>query len=295
MGESEPINFRAKEVAIDPVFDRPVFIVSAPRSGSTLLFELLSQVRGVHTIGGESHKMIEQVRGLNPRDRGFDSNALAIADATPERMQELRSHFYSALRDVGGRPPPAGRVRMLEKTPKNALRIEFLAHVFPESRFVFLHRDARETIASMMDAWRSGGFITYPGLPGWPQMPWSLLLVPGWRQLAGRPLHEVVSAQWSRTTACLLDALDALPSRRWCSLDYADLLADPSARLGVLCKKLDLQWEKPIAGPLPWSRYTLTPPAPDKWRKYQGVIESVLPQLQPTMERASRMLQQGAI
>ena len=35
----------------DPVFDRPIFIVSAPRSGSTLLFEVLSKVRDIYTIG----------------------------------------------------------------------------------------------------------------------------------------------------------------------------------------------------------------------------------------------------
>lgn len=72
----------------DPVFDRPIFIVSAPRSGSTLLFEVLSKVRDIYTIGGESHQMIEQVPGLRPRDRGFDSNALSVIDATPERTQQ---------------------------------------------------------------------------------------------------------------------------------------------------------------------------------------------------------------
>lgn len=280
---------------IDPVFDRPVFIVSAPRSGSTLLFEVLSQAPGIHTIGGESHKMIEQVRGLHPRDRGFDSNALSVADATPECREELRGHFHEALRDFGGRRPAAGHVRMLEKTPKNALRIEFLAHVFPESRFVFLHREARETVGSMMDAWRSGNFRTYPGLPDWPGLPWSLLLVPRWRDLAGKPLHQVASTQWKTTTECLLDSLDALPQDRWCALDYAEFLADPSGRLQALCNALDLNWENTLSGPLPWSRHTLTPPAPDKWRRYGAEIESILPQLQPTIERASRMLKQGAV
>src|SRR5690606_36855978 len=36
-------------------FDRPVFIVSPPRSGSTLLFETLAAAPGVFTIGDESH------------------------------------------------------------------------------------------------------------------------------------------------------------------------------------------------------------------------------------------------
>ena len=36
-------------------FDRPIFIVSSPRSGTSLLFETLAQSPGLLTIGGESH------------------------------------------------------------------------------------------------------------------------------------------------------------------------------------------------------------------------------------------------
>ncbi len=72
---------------------------------------------------------------------------------------------------------------MLEKTPKNALRVPFIDAIWPESEFVYLYRDVRETLYSMMEAWRSGSFRTYPGLPGWPEGSWSLLLVPGWQQL----------------------------------------------------------------------------------------------------------------
>ena len=51
---------------------------------------------------------------------------------------------------------------MLEKTPKNALRLPFLARVFPEARFIYLHRDPRRVLASMMEAWTVG---TVPDLP----------------------------------------------------------------------------------------------------------------------------------
>lgn len=277
----------------DPVFDRPVFILSPPRSGSTLLFELLTQAQAIYTIGGESHQMIEQVRGLSPRDRGFDSNVLDASDATPERVHQLRDHFRAALRDRDGQPPQSMPVRMLEKTPKNALRIEFLDKVFPEGRFVFLYRDARETIGSMIDAWRSGRFRTYPGLPGWPQLPWSLVLVPGWRDLAPKPLHEVVAAQWQVTMECLLHAIEALPPDRWCAMDYAALLAEPQKQMQELSAALELPWDRELGDVLPFSRYTLTRPAPGKWRKHSALIEPMLPQLESTMERARLALAAG--
>lgn len=279
----------------DSVFDRPVFIVSSPRSGSTLLFETLAGAPDIYTIGGESHRMIEQVKGLSPRDRGFDSNVLNAADATPDIVRELRGHFRGALRSREGHAPPAWPVRMLEKTPKNALRIPFLNEVFPDGRYVFLYRDARETIASMMDAWKSGRFRTYPGLPGWPQMPWSLVLVPGWRELAAKPLHEVVAAQWETTMNSLLDGLSLVPRGNWCSMDYAELLKRPQAQMEALCGLLGLAWDRNLGDQLPLSRYTLTRPVADKWRKYASVIEPMLPSLAATMDRARAALAEGMI
>ncbi len=68
-----------------PRIDRPVFVVSSPRSGSTLLFETLARARDLFTIGGESHRVIESVAGLHPRDRDWSSNRLVAADATSPR------------------------------------------------------------------------------------------------------------------------------------------------------------------------------------------------------------------
>ncbi|MGA9827371.1 MAG: aspartyl/asparaginyl beta-hydroxylase domain-containing protein, partial [Rhodanobacteraceae bacterium] len=45
----------------DPRFDRPVFIVSPPRSGSTLLFETLARAPDLYTVGGESHGRMEKL------------------------------------------------------------------------------------------------------------------------------------------------------------------------------------------------------------------------------------------
>src|ERR1051325_11259376 len=89
---------------------------------------------------------------------------------------------------------------MLEKTPKNSLRIPFLKTMFPDALFIYLYRDPRATMSSMLDAWRSNKFATYPALPGWTGHPWSLLLVPGWRSLIDKPLAEIVAHQWTTAT-----------------------------------------------------------------------------------------------
>jgi hypothetical protein len=270
----------------DPAFERPLFIVSPPRSGSTLLFETLVQAPGLFSIGDESHQLIEGVDGLSPARRDWDSNRLLASDATPAVAAALRERFARALRDRDGTPPSTPPVRMLEKTPKNALRIPFLRAVFPQARFVYLRRDPREVLASMIEGWQSGNFVMYPGLPGWEGPAWSFLLVPEWRSLSGRPVAEVAARQWEAATRVLLDDLDDVPADRWITCDYADLVADPAAEVGRICRWAGLDWDRALGGALPLSRYTMTAPAPDKWRRHAPVIEPQLAGMATTVARS---------
>jgi len=253
----------------DPItLDRPVFIVSSPRAGSSMLFEALCRAADAFSIGGESHQLIEAIPALAPGAHEWDSNRLTTDDVNPAIVQQLSGSFVRRLRDRNGTAvSPGSTVRMIEKTPKNSLRIPFLAAAYPDARFVYLWRDPRETISSMLDAWRSGKFVTYPELPGWTGDRWSLLLTPGWRDLVGKPLPEVVANQWATTTSMLLDDLEALPPDRWCVTSYSALLADPDAELRRLCEHLDLEWDSDTGGTLPHSKTTLDAPQASKWER----------------------------
>jgi hypothetical protein len=274
----------------DPRFDRPIFIVSSPRSGSTLLFETLKRAPGLATIGGESHRLMEMIPAVSPAAHGWDSNRLTAADAAPEVVRLLRERFADALLDRNGAAPAAWPVRMLEKTPKNSLRVPFLAAAFPEARFVYLYRDPRPTLASMIEAWSSGGFRTYPQLPGWAGPPWSLLLVPGWRDLIGAPLNRIVAHQWAETTRILLDDLTALPPERLRAIRYEAFVAAPQDEIVKLCGSLGLGWDQDLGASLPLARHTVSAPSAEKWRVHQAAIEAVLSVLAAEDRRALAML-----
>ena len=284
--ESQPSG--AAPPASVEAFERPVFIVSPPRSGSSLLFETLAQAPGVYTIGSESHAIFEGLPQLNIAAHGYASNRLDAEAATPETSGAVRERFARRLVDRDGKPPARPPVRLLEKTPKNALRVPFILRTFPQACFIYLYRDVRETLASMIDAWNSARFVTYPELPGWSGLPWSLLLVPGWRELVGKPVHEIVAAQWAATTQTLLDDLQALPAERVIVARYAALLADPNQQIRRLCGAVGFDWDRPLDATLPPSKHTLTAPAPDKWRKHEREIEMVLPRLAALIERAEK-------
>lgn len=273
----------------DPDFDRPIFVVNPPRSGSSVLFETLSQAPDLFTIGGESHGLIEGIPALGMPARSWDSNRLDASDADPEVVAELREAFLAELRDRNGRRPPQGRIRMLEKTPKNALRIPFLAKAFPEARFVYLHRDPREVLASMMEAWESGRFNTYATVPGWRnKLNWSLLLTPGWRELSGKPLNEVVAGQWAATTQILLDDLDAIPADRRFIARYDAFVASPQGEVRRLAKALDLGWDQELGESVPLSGHTVSAPEAGKWKKREAEIMAVLPGLKDLIDRAEK-------
>jgi hypothetical protein len=273
----------------DARFDRPVVILSPPRSGSSLLFETLARAPDLCTVGGESHGCIECFRALHPVARGFDSNRLDAAAATPELAAAVRARFEERLRDRdGARVAPEGPVRLLEKTPKNALRIPFLRVVFPDAHFIVLQRDPRAVLGSMIDAWLSGRFRTYPNLPGWSGPPWSLVLVPGWRELAGRPLAEIVARQWDGVMRILLDDLETTPHDRIVRIGYEAFLADPATETRRLCGALGLAWDHDLGGALPLSRHTLSAPLAEKWRRHEHAIESAWPLVEATAARAAR-------
>jgi len=269
--------------------ERPIFIVSTPRSGSTLLFETLEQAPGLFTTRDESHGRIEKVPGLFPGSRGWDSNRLTADDATAERIELLSQSFVPDLVDREG-ARPSGPVRLLEKTPKNALRVPFFAAGWPDSTFVYLYRDVRETLASMIEAWLSPKFKTYPRLPGWPGPPWSLLLVPGWRDLAGLPIPQIVAKQWAITTDVLIADLQALDDSRAVAVDYAELLATPQPVLERLTSAVGLDWDRQLGAELPLSKTTFSRPAKDKWRRFEQEIEVVMPIVAEADARARQFL-----
>jgi len=267
--------------------EKPVFIIAAPRSGSTLLFETLACTPGFSSFGGEAHWLIEDHAALRPGAPGVDSNRLTAADATAGISAAIRQVALDRLQGPEGMAPADG-APLLEKTPKNALRIPFLKKLFPDARFIFLWRDPRENLGSIIDAWQAGGWVTYKALPGW-DGPWSLLLPPGWQALRGASLETVAAWQWRSANQTALEDLQQLPPEDWTSVAYHDFLADPEGVTRRLCGfagvPFDAALQTRVAGQLPLSRHTHTAPAPDKWRRHEDAILRALPGVEACWQR----------
>lgn len=277
----------SSSAAARPRFDRPVFIVAAPRSGSTLLFETMAVNLELWSVGDEAHKHFESVPNLRP-NRDNPSNRLTAEHASRDVVDTVLNQLAYDLVNADGKlfreQPPASRlaeIRFLEKTPKNALRIPFILKAFPDARFIFLFRDARQNVSSLMDSWRSQRYVTYPGLPGWTNaLQWSHLLVPGWQELASKPLAEIAAQQWLTTNKTILSDLQGLPPERWCAVEYDKFIGNTLEELQRLCGFAQIIFGPRMAEiasrPLRPSKYTLTPPHPDKWKKNADDLAPVI-------------------
>ncbi len=273
-----------------PKFEAPVFIVGAPRSGSTMLFEALKFNKDLWSMGDEAHQEIESIATLNPLNRGFHSNRLDESDFNREVGEQIMDAFMHRLQNSRCAPyadmPPdfqPSAVRFLEKTPKNALRLPFFKRMFPDAKFIYLHRQAEPNIGSMIDAWESGKFVTYQQLPKWTGVSWSLLLVEGWREKIGRSLAEVAAFQWAQTNRQIMDdfqseLFNTAQQDIYC-LSYEELLETPFETLKAVCGFIKAPFGPKMQSyartGFPNSKYALTQPRTDKWLRHQDTLLGV--------------------
>ena len=280
--------FRAKQARRVPSLllggelTRPVFIVGAPRSGTSLLYAILRTSMHFDHWPGEAHEVWEA--DYHPALRGWESNVLDAGDLRPDAARRIRRAFFLAA----GR-----RRRLLDKTPRNCFRIPFVDALFPDACFVFLQRDGRENINSLINAWRTPRYRTYrlpqphriPGVdPSW----WKFVLYPGWRADSNGPLEVVSARQWQLSNDHALRGLRALPGDRWTRIRYEDLVAHPAEEVGRLTQSLGVAYDEDVAAravaiastPI----NTVTPPERGKWkRENPAEIEAVLPLIDETM------------
>ncbi len=262
--------------------------MAPPRSGATALFRSLAEAPGVFSA---SVPIVDGIFELQPENREWDSNRLIAADIQPRAVEDLRGRLKGGLVDSSGNRPgiDATGLRWVDGQPRNALRVPFLAGISPDAQFVYIHRDPAETIPAMLRVWEGGGRVSYSELPGWEGPPWSLPLVPGWRELAGKPLPEIVTEQWVRLTGTLLDDLETLSPERWCVTDFKALLNDPQRELERICEFVALEASEDVTRPLRSLRDQLAVSG-DRDEEAPEELRDLLPRTEKLAERSRELL-----
>ena len=123
----------------------PIFILGMPRSGTTLLEQIISahsEVRGAGEL-----KDLGQLGGMI---------SLGNQSASPEKLLEVRKSYLQKLSRLSG-----GKKFVTDKMPQNFLYIGLISTVFPEAKIIHVRRDPAATCWSNFKHYFSADGLGY--------------------------------------------------------------------------------------------------------------------------------------
>jgi Sulfotransferase family len=184
----------------------PVFILSAARSGSTLLRSILGSHSQLYAPP-EIPLMHMKVRA----ETKWIQTSLQELQLTPADLEYML--WDRVLADALGR---SGKPTIVVKTPSNSLVWDKLAQCWPDSRFIFLLRHPAAATASLHASWH-----------------------PEWHPRETGALEETV-AKGLRYMAKVEEARNALPGH---TIRYEDMTTEPERSIRDLCGFLRVPFE----------------------------------------------------
>jgi tetratricopeptide (TPR) repeat protein len=195
----------------------PVFVVGFPRSGTTLLEQLLDAHPDLASFDEQPfvQRLAKQLYA-----RGETIQA-ALRTLDTDARQHLRDGYFAAV-DAVLPTPATGSVQPVDKNPLNLLRLPLLPHEFPDARIILSVRHPCDVVLSCyMQHFGAPAFaITFRTLESCAEM------------------YDRTFAHWLR----LRDSL-SLPVH---ALRYEDLVNATEAEARRLFSFLDLPWDDAV-------------------------------------------------
>ncbi|MDP6175567.1 MAG: sulfotransferase, partial [Rhodospirillales bacterium] len=242
----------------------PAFLIGFPRSGTTLLEQII-----------KAHPMIETIEE-RPLLSSVEESLLAQGQAYPEclselggeQLDQLRRIYFDAMETFSG--PRQGNRIYLDKMPLNTLKVPLIHRLFPRAKIIFVLRHPCDCcLSGVMQSYQPNdamaGFLNI--------------------ESAAR-FYSATMDFWRRCQDVL--QLDCHMLR------YEDLIEDYSGEAKAVLKHLGLAWDdaiqqyrekasdRLIATP---SYHQVKEPiyrrAKGRWRTYAEFLEPVLPILAP--------------
>lgn len=277
--------------------DRPVFIIGCNRSGTTALHRNLAAHPSIWSCYGEQTETYrdlfsaESNRGDHVEPPVHESAAEALTkrlyeDAhnkqillplPPKLVQRPFRHLLRA--------PP---IRLVEKTPENCFRVELLNALYGDALFLYVVRDGRAVVSSLIEGWKQWGSLDNPTT-------WHYLRPPGWLELRKHSLARICFEQWKRSNEFAIGGLTAIdPDRVFCvwyrDLYYGDTDVYEDIRRFCELPASEYWWER-IVDRVDERVYTTggSEPEREKWKRKNGrairQFESAIAQVHQGIEK----------
>lgn len=224
---SRPWTAKRLRAFLAPNLDRPIFLVGAPRSGTTFLGDCLAQLPDLSyhfepILTKAAARYVYEERWSRPA------------------AQRLYRTTYAWLMRLGGDPD----LRFVEKTPRNCFIMPFLADTFEGARFLHIIRDGRDAALSRRNqqwvrAESAGGDQYEPG--GYPYGPYPRFWIERDRTdeyEETTDLHRCIW-DWRRHVEAARAAAARVPDA-YLEVRYETLMRTPDAEVGRVLDFLDL-------------------------------------------------------
>jgi len=214
--------------AVDPRLHRPIFIIGAPRSGTTFLGNSLGRLPGI-----SYH--------FEPRLTKAAARCVYEGSWTARRGGTVFRLSYGALLLAA----LDGGYRFAEKNPENSFIVPFLAEEFPDAQFVHIVRDGRDAAVSHAEQpWLAAASATSGrrGPSGQLHGPNARWWVEPERREKFPVVPDIVRSAWCwrRFTEAALDGVAGLRPGRAAEIRYEAMVADPGATADMLADFLEL-------------------------------------------------------
>jgi len=235
---------------------RIVFIIGAPRSGTNMLRNIVTDFDGVATWPCDEINYI--MRHGNVR---HPSDEFSGRHATTKVKKYIRSTFEKFGKSVSAEI-------ILEKTCANSLRVEFLNKIFPEAKYIFLVRDGIDSTGSAKLRWTAKLDLGYT-FKKVRFVPKTDLFYYGFRFLWARlyrffskdnrlafwgpelnemqvilkkhSLNEVCAIQWRECVEKADRALKLLPQNQVCRVQYESFVKEPKLELSRIINFMGIE------------------------------------------------------
>ncbi|GGD88206.1 hypothetical protein GCM10011515_04800 [Tsuneonella deserti] len=197
--------------------ERPIFIVSLPRSGSTLLEQMLGSHPQIEPVGELPYipAILRTFIEMATR-RGKVAVTEAIASIPDQQAQMMGRDYLERARLHRKTTRPF----FIDKLPQNWSNILFIRRILPQARFIDIRRDA-------MDCCFSNFTQSFTNA-----------------HAASFTLEDV--GRNYRDNVRLMNHFDAVAPGMVAHVDYAALIGDPKAQIAPVLEQLGLPWDDSI-------------------------------------------------
>lgn len=196
-----------------PLYERAIFLIGAPRSGTTWLQQLLALHPSIATAG-EMHVFCEGVGTLFDNHEGTDRySGLSGWVTRPELVTLVRALVDGLMLRLRDTSRPAA-THVLDKTPNHVPYAARLAETYPDAAYVHIIRDGRAAAASAQRLWSHSAD------------------------------YRTAARNVSRWHDAVLDCRRHLAAGRYVEVRYEDLLADTVGGLGRIYDVIGLPYDE---------------------------------------------------